>query len=65
MVSSIREVVGAEGPQIISNEVYRPGPDRRARPMAGALRTDTLDDLADVGLDPGVLHNPEGWWPQQ
>jgi pilus assembly protein CpaF len=63
VVSSIREVVGADGPQVISNEVYRPGPDRRARPMAGALRTDTLDDLVDVGFDPGVLANPEGWWP--
>lgn len=62
VVSSIREVVGADGPQVISNEVYRPGPDRRARPVAGALRTDTLDDLADVGFDPGVLENPEGWW---
>ncbi|PWW53103.1 CpaF family protein [Actinokineospora spheciospongiae] len=62
VVSSIREVVGADGPQVISNEVHRPGPDRRARPVAGALRTDTLDDLVDVGFDPGVLENPEGWW---
>ena len=62
VVSSIREVVGADGPQVISNEVYRPGPDRRARPVAGALRGDTLDDLVDVGFDPGVLENPEGWW---
>jgi pilus assembly protein CpaF len=64
VVSSIREVVGADGNQIISNEVYRPGPDRRARPVAGALRTDTLDDLVDVGFDPGVLEEPEGWWPR-
>src|SRR5262249_55716186 len=28
VVSSIREVVGAEGPHVISNEVYRPGSDR-------------------------------------
>ncbi|MEV0675889.1 ATPase, T2SS/T4P/T4SS family [Actinosynnema sp. NPDC050436] len=62
VVSSVREVVGADGPQVISNEVYRPGPDRRARPVAGALRSDTLDDLVDVGFDPGVLDNPEGWW---
>ncbi|MBW4717372.1 CpaF family protein [Saccharothrix obliqua] len=62
VVSSIREVVGADGPQVISNEVYRPGPDRRARPVAGALRGDTLDDLVDVGFDPAVLENPEGWW---
>lgn len=62
VVSSIREVVGADGPQVISNEVYRPGTDRRARPVPGALRTDTLDDLVDVGFDPGLLEQPEGWW---
>ncbi|CAM3755849.1 CpaF family protein [Kibdelosporangium persicum] len=64
VVSSVREVVGADGPQVISNEVYRPGSDRRARPVAGALRSDTLDDLVDVGFDPGLLEQPEGWWPQ-
>ncbi|WP_027946968.1 CpaF family protein [Amycolatopsis taiwanensis] len=64
VVSSIREVVGADGPQVISNEVYRPGVDRRARPVAGALRSDTLDDLVDAGLDPGVLEEPDGWWPR-
>jgi pilus assembly protein CpaF len=62
VVSSIREVVGADGPQVISNEIYRPGPDRRARPVAGSMRTDTLDDLIDVGFDPVVLEQPEGWW---
>lgn len=64
VISSIREVIGADGPQVISNEVYRPGPDRRAHPVAGALRTDTLDDLADAGFDPSVLEQPDGWWPR-
>jgi Flp pilus assembly CpaF family ATPase len=64
VVSSIREVVGADGPQVISNEVYRPGEDRRARPVPGAFRTDTLDDLIEVGFDPGLLEQPEGWWPR-
>jgi pilus assembly protein CpaF len=62
VVSSIREVVGAEDAHVISNEVYRPGPDRRALPVAGALRTDTLGDLIESGLDPGVLEQPAGWW---
>jgi pilus assembly protein CpaF len=64
VVSSIREVVGADGPQVVSNEVYRPGTDRRARPVAGAMRTETLDDLVDVGFDPGLLEEAEGWWPR-
>ena len=62
VVSSIREVVGADGPQVVSNEICRPGPDRRARPVAGSMRTDTLDDLVDAGFDPAVLEQPEGWW---
>ena len=31
-VSSVREVVDAEGPMVVSNEVFRPGPDGRAVP---------------------------------
>jgi Flp pilus assembly CpaF family ATPase len=64
VVSSIREIVDADGPQVVSNEVYRPGPDGRARPVAGALRAGTLDELAAAGLDPVVLDQPEGWWPR-
>jgi Flp pilus assembly CpaF family ATPase len=48
-VSSIREVVDAEGVQVISNEVYRPGPDRRARP-ASPLRHQTVEELRAFGL---------------
>ena len=40
VVSSVREIVDAEGPQIVSNEIWRPGPDRRAVPGA-RLRDDT------------------------
>ncbi len=54
VVSSVREVVGTDGEQIISNEIYTPGPDRRAMP-ATQLRTDTLDQLMAVGFDPRVL----------
>lgn len=54
VVSSVREVVGSDGEQILSNEVYRPGPDKRAVP-ATPLRTDTLDRLAAVGFDAALL----------
>ncbi|WP_431909849.1 CpaF family protein [Amycolatopsis thermoflava] len=62
VIASIREVVGAEGGAVISNEVYRRGPDRRAVPVAGDLRADTLDDLVAAGFDPDLLAQPEGWW---
>ena len=60
VVSSVREIVDAEGPQIISNEVWRPGPGRRAVPGA-RLRDDTMDDLAAAGFDP-ALAQAEGRW---
>lgn len=47
-VTSVREVTGADGLQIASNELYRPGPDGRAvmgAPMSAAM----ADDLAAVG----------------
>ena len=63
VVSSIREVVAADGTQIVSNEVFRPGPDHRARPVAGALRGGSLDDLVDAGLDPDLLEFTSRWTP--
>ena len=35
-VSSVREIVGAEGPLVMSNEIFMPGYDRRAVPGAPA-----------------------------
>ncbi|GAA2467507.1 CpaF family protein [Streptomyces mauvecolor] len=58
-IDSIREVVDADGPQIVSNEVYKPGPDGRAVPGA-PLRTQTLNDLVDVGLDAALLFGEYG-----
>jgi Flp pilus assembly CpaF family ATPase len=63
VVSSIREVVGADGPQVVSNEIFRPAAERRARPVAGAIRSDTLDDLVDAGFDPMLLTRVRGGWP--
>lgn len=50
-VASVREVVDTEGVQVISNEIYRPGPDRRAVPSA-PLRADTLEELCRFGYEP-------------
>lgn len=52
VVSSVREVVGADGLQVVSNEVLRPGPDRRAVPGA-PLRSTTRADLVAHGLGDG------------
>jgi len=60
-VASVREVVDAEGPMVVSNEIFRPGPDGRAVPGA-PMRNDTLDQLTAVGFDPGLLERPQGWW---
>jgi Flp pilus assembly CpaF family ATPase len=50
-VSSIREVVDAEGVQVISNEIARPGADRRAV-MATPLRVETFRELVNFGYEP-------------
>ncbi|GAA3302527.1 CpaF family protein [Dactylosporangium vinaceum] len=57
VVSSIREVLHSEGVEVISNEVFKPGPDRRAVPAA-PLRTDTLDELVAAGFNPDAI---PGW----
>ncbi|QNP76164.1 CpaF family protein [Streptomyces roseirectus] len=48
VVSSIREVVDADDRQIVSNEVFRPGPDLRAVPGV-PLRSETLEELIAAG----------------
>ena len=60
-VASVREVVDAEGPMVVSNEIFRPGLDGRAVPGA-PMRNDTLEQLAAAGFDPGLLARPQGWW---
>ena len=60
-VSSVREVVDADGAMVVSNEVFRPGPDGRGVPGV-PLRAETMDELIQVGFDPDVLGRPGGWW---
>ncbi|MEY9858528.1 pilus assembly protein CpaF [Catenulispora sp. GAS73] len=65
VVSSVREVINAEGEQLITNEAYAPGPDRRAVPT-GMLSDRLAEVLTDAGLDPRILRVPDatsllGW----
>ena len=60
-VTSVREVLHAEGPMVVSNEIFRPGPDGRAVPGV-PLRHETREALMAVGFDPAVLDRPGGWW---
>jgi pilus assembly protein CpaF len=59
VVGSVREVIDSDGEHIVSNEVYRPGPDQRAMP-ATALRGATLDRLIAAGFDP-ALTDTDRW----
>ncbi|MEU7171481.1 ATPase, T2SS/T4P/T4SS family [Micromonospora tulbaghiae] len=54
VLSSIRQVLETDGTQVPSNEIYRPGHDRRAV-LAAPMRTDTFEQLTAAGLDPGAL----------
>ncbi|MFJ9179420.1 CpaF family protein [Streptomyces sp. NPDC102360] len=58
VVSSVREVVGADDKQIVSNEVFRPGPDLRAVPGA-PLRAGTLEELIAFGFSHESLTSDE------
>jgi Flp pilus assembly CpaF family ATPase len=59
-VSSVREVVDAEGSQVVSNEVYVPGPDRRAVP-GSPLRPQTLHELVRSGYEPSADPRSVSW----
>lgn len=58
-VSSIREVVDAEGVQVVSNELYHPGPDRRAT-LGAPLRAETLRELLAFGYEPALVSAAQG-----
>ncbi|MGD9793835.1 MAG: CpaF family protein [Acidimicrobiia bacterium] len=60
-VASVREVVGADGRQVITNELYEPGPDGRAVPSS-PLPHDLAETLAAHGYDPRWHDQAGGWW---
>lgn len=51
VVSSIREVVGVDGETVVSDEIAKPGPDRRAQPVI-APGSAWFDELVKVGWSP-------------
>jgi len=60
-ITSVREVVDADGPRVISNEIFCP--DRLGRAVPGyPMRDSTLDALEAAGFDISVLDRPQGWW---
>ncbi|GIL29076.1 CpaF family protein [Actinocatenispora comari] len=62
VVSSIREVAGADGTTVSSNEIFRPDPaSRRAVPAPGAMSQRLGDRLIAAGLDERVVHDADGW----
>jgi Flp pilus assembly CpaF family ATPase len=59
-VSSVHEVVGAEGLHVMSNEVF--GPDHSGRIVQKApLRSITLDELVTHGFDPSMHAGDLRW----
>jgi Flp pilus assembly CpaF family ATPase len=59
VVSSVREVVGFDGRDVTSNEVWRPGAGRHATTTT-PMRTETLDRLEAAGLMPYAIDRV-GW----
>jgi Flp pilus assembly CpaF family ATPase len=59
VVSSLREVTGCQGREVVSNQVWQPGPDGRTMP-ATPLRAHTLERLEAAGLAPAVIDRI-GW----
>jgi Flp pilus assembly CpaF family ATPase len=58
-VSSVREVAGADGRLLLSNEVLRPGPDGRAVSSGVPLTQDSAAALGAAGFDATSLR--AGW----
>lgn len=60
-VASIRQVVGAEGGQVVTNEIFKPDATGRAVPGIAPPHDLSLD-LEANGWDRRLFDRPEGWW---
>jgi Flp pilus assembly CpaF family ATPase len=58
-VDSVREIAGTDGAQVLSNEIYRPGPDGRAVPGT-PLESAAAEELTAHGLDVDAFQAQ--WW---
>jgi Flp pilus assembly CpaF family ATPase len=65
VLTSVREVVDADGLSVSSNEIFQPGPDGRAVPRTPPS-TALTDRLARAGFEPGLVElarrSPGGGW---
>ena len=61
VVTSVREITGADGPMVTSNEVYAPGHDGRAMPRFGLSDT-SLARLERGGFDSSWLQPHQAGW---
>jgi pilus assembly protein CpaF len=60
VVSSVREVVGSDNKQVISNEIFRPDPATRRAVPYSQLSGDSMQRLSAVGFDLSLL-DAERW----
>lgn len=60
-VSSVRQVVGVDGSKVVTNELFRPGPDGRAVPGV-PVPHDLAAELSAHGWVERLHDRPEGWW---
>lgn len=61
VVSSLREITGFDGAQVLSNEVFAPDELGRAV-FRTPLQERSLDRLVDAGFDASLLDLPDGGW---
>jgi pilus assembly protein CpaF len=60
-VGSVRHVVEADGRTVVTNELFRPGPDGRAVP-GDPIPVALLQELEDAGYDHSLHLRAGGWW---
>ncbi|MDY7106813.1 MAG: ATPase, T2SS/T4P/T4SS family [Actinomycetota bacterium] len=63
VVTSVREITGADGPLVTSNEIYAPDDTGRAMPRF-TLRDTNLARLERAGFDPRWLQPDLAGWPR-